>query len=178
MGIDMAWVWFTLAILLLFVFNTVGVVLVLVQLPGTWIMILATAIVAWLFPDWIGWVVVAVMFGLAVLGEILEFAAGAVGAVGGGSSKTAAAAAVAGAIIGAIVGTFALAFLPIIGTLIGATLGAGIAAFAVDIKKGIAFDQSFKGGIGAAIGRLGGAVGKFGVSVVMWVVSMGALVIP
>ncbi len=58
----------------------IGWVLTLVGMPGNWLIVAGTAIYAYLVPDdsrlGIGWQVVAVLAGLAALGEIVEVVAG------------------------------------------------------------------------------------------------------
>ena len=104
-------------------------------LPGNWFIAGLTVLFA-LFvrgPEGMGlnWWCVGVVIGLAVLGEIIEFAAGAAGAAKSGGSRRGMVLAVVGAmggsILGAILGTGIP--VPLIGNLIGAVLGGAVGAF-------------------------------------------------
>ncbi len=169
---------------LLLLVNAVGVFLVALQLPGTWLMLGATVAVAWW--RWDGWSGVGVIGGwtlvlllvLALLGELVEFLGPAMGAVKEKSSRRAAVLAVVGGVVGAIVGTIVLAFLPVVGTLIGAVVGSGLFSMLGDLWAGREWEPALRGGKGAAIGRFWGALGKLIIAVVMWLVVAGALVWP
>ncbi len=166
----------TFSILLLLI-NAVGVVLVLLQLPGTWLMLAATALMAWwrwdgqLFTVWcLGTLVV-----LAIIGEIVEFLGSAVGAAKEKSSKRAIVLSIVGGVGGALVGTIVIA-IPIIGTLIGAVVGSGAMSMLGDLWAGREPEVAWRVGKGAAIGRLWGSVGKVFIAVLMWLVVAVALV--
>ncbi|QQE11694.1 DUF456 domain-containing protein [Planctomycetota bacterium] len=156
--------------------NALGVLMVAFQLPGTWLMLIATSSVAWWYwdrPDsWghMGWWVLLTLLILAIIGEIVEFLAGAMGAGKAGASKRAMMCAVLVGFIGAILGTIFLAFIPILGTLIGAAIGSGIGSFLGDMWAGREVKNAFEGGKGAAIGRFWGALGKVIIAGIMWFV--------
>ena len=65
---------------------------ILFGLPGTWLMLLVTALLKWWQPAHVlvSWTVLGVVVGLAVLGEVLEFVLGAAGARHAGGSTRAA----------------------------------------------------------------------------------------
>lgn len=176
--------WLILASLLLLLVNAVGVVLVALQLPGTWLMLGATVVMAWW--RWDGWDgngaiggwTLVLLLALAIVGELVEFLGPAVGAAKQKSSRRAAVLAVVGGIVGAIVGTVVLAFLPIIGTLIGAVVGSGVFSILGDLWAGKEWEPALQGGVGAAVGRGLGAVGKLMIAVAMWVWVAVALVWP
>ena len=75
----MTFLWALLFILTVLVFWTLN----LVGLPGNWMIVAVTAVYVWLTsgPDDGGmrWIAVAIVTGLAILGEVLEFAASAAG---------------------------------------------------------------------------------------------------
>lgn len=162
------------AIIGLLLINALGVLLVALQAPGTWLILLATCLMAaWRWDDTglgaiSGWTIITLLV-LAILGEIIEFIAGAAGATKAGASKRGAALAVVGGVIGAILGLIFLAFLPIIGALIGAAIGAGVGSVAGDLWAGRKWHLALEGGRGAAIGKLWGAIGKLFVAVMMWI---------
>jgi len=162
--------------------NTVGVVLVALQLPGTWLMVLTTALVTWWRWEAPGGPPVtagtlAALVGLALLGELLEFLGGWVGSSHAGGSKRAGLLALVGGIAGAILGTV---FIPIfvVGTIIGAALGAGACALAGERWAGAEWSAAWNVGHGAAIGRVLGSVSKLVVAVLMWLVALVAIVWP
>ncbi|MFP4144389.1 MAG: DUF456 family protein [Phycisphaeraceae bacterium] len=181
-----------LVMVLLLLVNAGGVALVALQMPGTWLMLLCTAIVAGWRADWWmgydGWGAMLAagpitlwtllfLLGLAVLGEIIEFIAGAAGAAKAGGSKRGAAGAIIGGIVGAILGTAAIP-IPVVGTLVGAALGAGAGSILGDLWAGREWDITWAAGRGAAIGRFWGALGKLIVAVLMWLVTLAAILWP
>lgn len=170
-----------IAVVLLLI-NAAGVVMVALQLPGTWLMLAATAAAAWWgwSPDpelrWIGWTTLATLGVLAILGEVIEAIAGAMGSRKAGGSRRGALLAIAGGILGAIGGTFALP-IPIVGTLLGASLGAGAGSMIGDAWAGRDFEAVWAAGKGAAIGKFAGSVGKLGIAITMFVLIAAALVV-
>ncbi len=164
---------------LLLLLNAAGVFLVLMQLPGTWLMLAATSAMAWW--RWENqlitiWCLIALLV-LAILGEVVEFLGAAAGAAKEKSSKRAVVLAVVGGVAGALVGTFAIP-IPIIGTLIGAALGSGTCSMLGELWAGRDKKMAWQVGKGAAIGRLWGSIGKVAVAGVMWVVVAVALLWP
>ncbi|MBC8203166.1 MAG: DUF456 domain-containing protein [Planctomycetes bacterium] len=167
--------WITIIIIVLFaLIAAVCVLLALLGLAGTWIMLAIALGIELLDTYWgdgetWGWTTLGVCFGLAIIGEIMEMGAGALGVkVGGGSRRG-----MVGAIIGGIVGGIALTPLipiPIIGTLIGAVIGTFAGAVIGECTRK---DPATVGGIaksasGATIGRILGVLGKTGVAAVCW----------
>ncbi len=160
------------------VLNLFWLILVAVGLPGNWLMVLSVALVAWL--TWIPGVpaqeqmfrpaTLIVLVSLAVLGEIVEFVAGAVGASRAGSSRAGALAALAGGLIGGIAGTFLIP-IPVVGSLVGAAGGAGIGAWGIELSGGKSLDASLLIGLGAGLGRLAGTVAKLVFGAGIWLVA-------
>jgi uncharacterized protein YqgC (DUF456 family) len=149
----------------------------LVALPGNWLIVGGAALFAWLLPVEDGrgvtWAMVIVLAVLAIVGEIIEFVAGAAGAAKQGASRRAVVLSMAGAILGSIAGVIVGAPIPIpiIGPLVTAILGGAAGAFA-----GAYLGEAWKGrdepartaaGRGAFFGRIWGTVGKFAVGAVM-----------
>lgn len=172
----MVYLWLTLLMLLL----VCGWLLTLFALPGNWVMVVATALFAWLVPDadqlGIGWVLVAIMAALATLGELLEFAAGALGAARVGGSKRGAILAIFGSMLGGLAGAAIGTPIPIVGTVVAAVLGAGLGALAGamlgETWKGQSLEQSWQVGQGAFWGRLLGTFAKTTIGSVMVVVPL------
>lgn len=144
------------------VLNVIFWVAVLFNLPGTWLMVLLAALIEWWQPDEFlySWPVLYVAAGLALWGEILEFALGAKGARRAGGSKRGAVLAIVGGIVGAVIGT---PLAPILGTLIGACAGAFAGSLLGDLWAGRPIGHSIDAGKGAAAGRLWGTIAKMAV---------------
>jgi uncharacterized protein len=148
----------------------------LVTLPGNWIILGFAALFAWLLPEEASgrggdWPTVLVLLGLASVGEVIEFMAGAAGAAKQGASRRAVALSIAGAMFGSLAGLAIGAPIPILGSLIAAVLGGAAGAFA-----GAYLGEAWKGreesdriavGRGAFVGRLWGTAGKLAVGAVM-----------
>jgi len=156
--------------------NLLGVLLTALQLPGTWLIVGATAVAAWITWDSgvLTWWVLATLLLMALLGELVEFLAGAVGAKNAGATKTAVGLSIIGGVAGAVLGTFLLP-IPIVGTLIGAAVGAGLGSMGGDLWKGRAWDAAWVGARGAAIGKFWGALGKVIIAAVMWLTALVAV---
>jgi uncharacterized protein YqgC (DUF456 family) len=140
---------------------------ILFGLPGTWLMVLVTAVLKWWQPEYVqvSWTVLSAAGGLAVLGEVLEFALGAAGSRRAGGSIRAAALAIVGSLVGGIAGT-ALP-VPIVGTLIGACVGAFAGSLLGDLWAGRPLFPSFEAGWGAAVGRFWGTISKLAIGAII-----------
>ena len=157
----------------------IGWLLTLFSLPGNWLIVAAAAGYAWLVPDgsrWdLSWPLVGVTAALAVVGEVIEGAASAMGVRRLGGSRRGAFLSVIFSFIGAIVGTGAIP-IPVVGTLLGACLGAMAGAVVGETWKGT--DPTATDAIGKAAfwGRLWGALAKMVVACAMVAVAaIGAL---
>jgi len=172
--------WAMLLVLLLLA----GWMMTLVGMPGNWLMVVAASVYALLVPAdsplAIGWIVVFILLGLALLGELLEFLAGALGAVHGGGSRRGAVLALAGSVLGSLVGLAVGLPVPLIGPLVAAVLfgglGALVGAMIGETWKGRKLGESWRIGQAAFWGRLLGTLAKTVVGSVMVVVTIVALV--
>lgn len=148
----------------------VGWFLTLISLPGNWLMVAAAAGYAWLVPDdsrWdLSWRLVGVVAALAVVGEIVETAAAAMGARKLGGSKRGALLSVIASFIGAIVGTGAIP-IPVVGTVLGACLGAMVGAYVGETWKGRERADAEAIGKAAFWGRLWGTLFKIVIACAM-----------
>lgn len=139
---------------------------ILFGLPGTWLMVLCAVLAEWWMDEELfGTAFLATATGLALLGELLEFASSATGARQSGGSKRGAFLAITGGIIGGVMGTALPA--PILGTLIGASAGAFAGSVLGDLWAGRRLDLSVRAGRGAALGRLWGTVSKLIIGLVL-----------
>jgi uncharacterized protein YqgC (DUF456 family) len=156
------------------------------NLPGNWLIVGLTALFAWLVSGpsglGIGWWGVGVLLALAIVGEIVEFAAGAAGAAKCGGSRRGMVLALAGSLVGSLVGVFLGSPVPIVGTLIGAVgggaLGAFVGAYLGEAWKGRGGDHRLAVSKAAFIGRLLGTAGKLIVGAMMVAIAAADALIP
>lgn len=164
---------------LFFLLGGLCVLGVLVQLPGTWVLLLLAfgiELVDGLYlpagerttfgaPALVGCVA------LAGLGELLEFLAGAIGLRKGGGSQRG----FWGSLIGAIAGLFLLTplffFVPFLGAFLGVLLGTFLGALLGELThERVTLHAAWRPALWAAIGRLAGTTGKIALAIVMWLV--------
>ena len=140
-----------LAILLIAV-SLLCLMSILLTLPGTWLMLVAAALTAWLrwgqqmISPW----TLVVLLGLAIIGEVLETLASSAGAKRAGASRWGGFGAFLGGIVGAIAGTFAIP-VPLFGSLIGACLGSAGGASLLEMSSGRPVNHSVKVGAAPAL---------------------------
>lgn len=162
------------------VFALVGagcVLLVVVGLPGAWIMLAIALLTDLLLAPrvgdgeaFFGWWAIGVGAVVALLGEALETLAAAEGARRGGASVRGAWGAVIGGLIGGLAGTVLIP-IPIVGSLAGAALGAlGGAVVGELTREGMRLRDTAKPATGAAIGKVLGIISKIPCAAVVWVV--------
>jgi uncharacterized protein len=143
----------------------------LIALPGNWIVVGLAAIFAWWYPVELGrgitWQTVGIAAVLAVVGEIIEFSAGAAGAAKHGASRRAIALSLVGAMLGGFAGFFVGLPIPFVGSLIvsvlGGAAGAFVGAYVGETWKGRTEAEKFAAGHGAFMGRIWGTLGKLAV---------------
>ncbi|MEX0977364.1 MAG: DUF456 domain-containing protein [Pirellulales bacterium] len=173
-----------LAAILFLLAIVLGWLVQLVGLPGNWLIVVAAALYAWLVPadaaTAIGWPMVVTLVALAILGEVVEFVAGALGVTTVGGSRRGAVLAIVGSIVGGMVGIFVGVPIPIVGSLVGAVLFGGIGALAGAVLgetwTGRDLDASLEIGKAAFIGRLLGTAAKTIVCSLMVVVAIAAVI--
>jgi len=165
-----------LAILLLVV-NLFWLFLVVLGLPGNWLMVLSTILFGW----WqlsraepggqamFGMVTLVAIVILATLGEVVEFISGVVGAKKAGGTRRGSIGAIVGGIVGALAATFVIP-IPVLGSLIGACGGAALGAWGLELYGGLEMPRSIKSGLGAGVGRLVGTVVKLVAGASIWIV--------
>jgi len=171
------WIYYLWAVLLV-VGSLVAWLLNLITLPGNWIILGGAALFAWLLPEGadrgVTWTTIIVLLILAIVGEVVEFVAGAAGAAKQGASRRAIVLSMIGAIVGSIVGISIGLPIPVIGSLImaifGAAAGAFVGAYLGEAWKGRDEPARTAAGRGAFFGRIWGTIGKFAVGAVMLVV--------
>jgi uncharacterized protein YqgC (DUF456 family) len=157
-------------------------VLTLLNLPGNWMIVLATAVYAILVPAKspvaIGWKVVTILLVLAALGEVIELVSGAAGAKRAGGSKRGAALALAGSVVGGFLGILVGLPIPLLGPIFAALLFAGLGAMAGaifgEVWAGKTVGTSWQVGRAAFFGRLTGTLGKMLVGAAMMAIVVAA----
>ncbi len=156
----------------LILLNTVWLALVVIGLPGNWLMVVSALLLSWWAPGrpagspaMFSLGVLIAIAALALAGEIAEFGAGLVGVRQGGGTRRGALGALVGAIAGGIIGTF---FIPLFGSLVGACVGAALGAWALELSGGRSHRASLKSGAAAGVGRLAGTIAKLGAGIAIW----------
>ena len=147
----------------------------LIGLPGNWLAVAILALYAWLGPQEgrlaIGYGVVSAAFVMALVGELIEFAAGAYGAKRAGASRRSTLFAMFGSLIGAVSGAVIGVPVPVIGSILAAILfgGLGAAAGAMygEWTDGRPWQESWTIGQAAFWGRTFGVFGKVGAGLVI-----------
>ncbi len=155
--------------LVLGICTILGLVLVPLGLPGLWVMVAGVVGYGWLtgFRS-VGVGTIAVVLGLAFLGEIIEAWLGFRFARTFGGSRRSAWGALVGGIVGAVMGVP----VPIVGSVIGAFLGsfAGAALFEYSLSR--TPDTAVRAGWGAVVGRATAAAAKIALGVVIAVLGV------
>ncbi|MDR2695381.1 MAG: DUF456 family protein [Deltaproteobacteria bacterium] len=145
-----------------------GLVLLLnfFSLPANWILIALAA--AWKYmntaADQMDFGFFALLVGLAVLGEVLEFGLLALKAKKYGSSNPGLFAGLVGAVVGAIM---CAPFLFGLGALLGALAGAWLGCYLMELLRGGGHEQAVQAAMGALVGRFLGTVCKCGIGAVI-----------
>ncbi|MFO0012761.1 MAG: DUF456 family protein [Planctomycetota bacterium] len=171
----MIYVW----IVLLTLVNILAWLSNLVSLPGNWLILIVSGVYAWFFPEQagsgMGWIGLSILAGCAVLGEVIEFAAGAALAGKRGGSRRGMALAVVGTAVGSLAGAMVSLPIPILGPIVGALAGGAGGAFAGawvgEVWKGKSVAEGAHIGTAAMIGRLLGTSGKLVVGAIMVVIA-------
>jgi uncharacterized protein YqgC (DUF456 family) len=172
-----------LAVCLLIAAVGIGWILTLLAMPGNWLMVAAAGLYAWLGPQagvlQIQWKTMIALVVLAVVGEILEFIAGVVGARRAGGSRRSAVYSLVGSLIGAIGGATVGIPIPVVGSAVGAVVGGAAGAFGgaayAEFSLGQTTNQSMKVGRAAFWGRLLGTGAKTLIGTIMAVVTLVAV---
>lgn len=146
----------------------------LISLPGNWLMLGVLALVVWLWPNGpLDWTFVGYMGLLAVLGEVIEFAAQIIGGKRGGASGPGNVGGIVGSIAGAILGApFGLG----LGSIIGALAGAWIGCFAIERMRQESNKKAAEAAWGAFWGRSLGLVGKAATGAAIIVISVAKII--
>ncbi|GMU82214.1 MAG: hypothetical protein AMXMBFR47_20850 [Planctomycetota bacterium] len=164
--------------ILLTLLNAASLLLVVIGLPGTWLMVAFTALAAW--AQWnpaLGWnaqfiglPAIGLIVALALLGELAETFMGMAGAKRAGASGWGLVGSLIGAIAGGIAGTVMIP-IPVIGSLVGACLGAAAGAWLFEVAMGRTVDEAVRSGVGAGVGRFQGTLAKLSAGLAMFIIA-------
>jgi uncharacterized protein YqgC (DUF456 family) len=144
-------------------------VLIPFGLPGLWVILLGILAYGWLTEfRTLSTGLVALAFGLAILGEVVESVVGFRFARRYGGSSRAGWGALVGGLVGAIVGVP----VPIIGSVVGGFVGAFLGAALFEYTRARHSEGAVKAGWGAVLGRAAAAAGKMALGIVMVVGSL------
>ena len=159
----------TLAIILLALCCIAGLILIPLGLPGLWIMVGGVLLYCALTQfQTVGIPAMAIVLGIAFLGEILEWWVGFGLARRYGGSRRAGWGALIGGIVGAIVGVP----VPIVGSVIGAFIGAFAGAALFEYSLSRVATTAVRAGWGAVLGRAAAAAAKTGLGVIIAVIAV------
>lgn len=148
----------------------IGMIVTVLQLPGTWVILIASALHGWYY-DWTGISLKAVliMLGVAIAAEIGETASAAIMARRGGASRRAAWFGLLGGIVGALLLSVPV---PLIGTLIGAAVGCFAGAFIAEMQQGRGVETGARSGWYSALGRTMGSLFKVAAAAAMGAIAI------
>ncbi|MHC4947485.1 MAG: DUF456 domain-containing protein [Planctomycetota bacterium] len=174
----MDWLLYVVATLF-FLLGAGCVVLVVLQLPGGWVMLGLAGLIEWLDrfyltdaePVTFGWLLLLIATALLGLGELIEFVAAALGAQQGGASRRGVVGSLVGGVAGAIVFTPFIP-IPVVGTLVGAILGTFIGAIVGEVSgpAPTTTREAVKPAFAAGVGRVVGTMSKTGITLALWIV--------
>lgn len=154
-----------MGVLLLTAAMVLSIFLVVLGLPGLWVMLGSALVYDWLVPSpGITVATLAVVAALALVAEGVEWVLATRYTAKYGGSPRAGWGAIAGGIVGAMVGLP----VPVIGSVIGAFAGAFVGALALELTiAGATHGSAARVAWGAVLGRVAAAVAKAGVGCAM-----------
>jgi len=142
---------------LLLISGLIGLVLVILTMPGLWLISTMAAVYA-LFTHHLGLKALAALVVLSLIAEVLELTLMGREARRAGGRRGTGVGACVGGVFGSVLGS--LIPIPIVGTIFGLCLGCFIGAAAVEWLGGSRTRKSIEVGIGAAKGRAYGVASK------------------
>jgi uncharacterized protein YqgC (DUF456 family) len=169
----MTYLWASLLVLL----NAVWLATVIAGLPGTWLMVVCTTLLAWWKwgdpatgqPGMFSLATLITIVVLAAIGEIAEFFTGVVGTKQAGGTRRGAVGALLGGFLGAVAATFLIP-IPILGSLIGACGGACLGAWGFELSSGRKMGEAGRSGVGAGVGTFAGRIVKLVIGIAIWLI--------
>jgi hypothetical protein len=162
----------TVAVLAFALAAVAGLLMIPLGLPGLWVMIGGLLVYGWL-TDFrsMGIATIAIVLGLALLGEVIESWLGFRFAKRyGGSSRSG-----WGALIGGIAGAIVGVPVPVVGSVIGAFLGSFAGAALFELSYSRRMGVAVSAGWGAVLGRAAAAAMKIALGLVIAVLGLVAV---
>ena len=142
-----------------------GLVLSCLYLSGTWAVLLASILVAWVrWPGFPSLGILALFLALCIGVEILEAIAGAWGVQKRGGSKAAGWAALVGGFLGMIIGGN---IVPVLGNILGMLIGSFVLAFWAEYNRMQKTEHAAHVAFGAVMARLSVLFLKVGITLIM-----------
>ena len=149
-----------MALLILAAVIILSLILIVLGLPGLWILVASAVVYNTIVPgDPIGWVSLIAVAVLALIAELLEFSLTGRYARKYGGSRRAGWGAILGGIVGAMVGLP----VPIVGPVLGAFVGSFLGALVAELTGGSSPVDATRVAKGALIGRVVSTVLKIGI---------------
>jgi hypothetical protein len=149
----------------------VGLALIPLGLPGLWVMVGGVLIYGWLTSfRTVGVATIAIVLGIAFLGEIIESWLGFRFAKRYGGSSRSGWGALIGGLIGAVIGVPVAIVGSVIGAFIGSFVGAALFEYSYSRHAGVAT----RAGWGAVVGRAAAAAAKMALGFVIAIVGLFA----
>jgi uncharacterized protein len=149
-----------MALLILAGVIILSLILIVLGLPGLWIMVATAVVYNMIVPDDpIGWVSLIAVGVLALVAELLEFSLAGRYARKYGGSRRAGWGAILGGIIGAMVGLP----VPIVGPVLGAFVGSFVGALVAEFTGGASASDATRVAKGALLGRVVSTMLKIGI---------------
>jgi len=161
-----------LALVLLVVLGLAGLAMIPLGLPGLWVMVGGILAYGWLtgFRS-VGVATIAIVLGIALLGEILDNWLGFRFAKRYGGSTRSGWGALIGSLVGAVIGVPVAIVGSVIGAFIGAFLGAALFEYSASRHARVAT----RAGWGAVLGRVAAAAVKIALGMVIAVIGLFAV---
>lgn len=155
-------------ILILTAVLLLSLVLIVLGLPGLWIMIATAVTYTLIVPGRpIGWFTIGAICILGIIAELLDITlAGRFARKYGGSRRAG-----WGAIIGGMIGAFVGLPIPVVGSMVGALVGAFAGALVAELRGGAGTNAATRVATGALLGRVAGTVIKIalGFGIAIWI---------
>jgi uncharacterized protein len=160
-----------LAIVLLIALSLIGLAMIPLGLPGLWIMVGGILAYGWLtaFRS-VGVIMIAIVLGIAFLGEILDNWLGFRFAKRYGGSTRSGWGALLGGLVGAVIGVPIALIGSVIGAFVGSFIGAALFELSYSRHAGVAT----RAGWGAVMGRVAAAAVKIALGIVLAVIGIFA----
>lgn len=158
------------------VFGGASLFLNAVGLPGNWVLLVLAAAYAWITHfGRVGWGTLAIMAGLALLAELLEFVVGLAWTAKKGVTRRGTFGAFAGGLVGAVL---ASSVMPPLGAMLGAFAGTFAGATLLEYSAEKKRDAALHAGRAAFIGRIVATGIKTMCGFWMWAVLAWRLIVP